>query len=268
MDPGNQLPGLNPRLDVPTPRRTLRFGELVAPRTHSGSGYGAAMDRPHVTVHSMVSMDGRTDHFAGDIGLYYRTAAMLPHDAVLAGSATLVAAARAAGVDLSDEDADVSATVTGDDVPWLVIVDSRGRISRFDWLRAQPHWRGPIVAYTRATPAAHLGLLDRNRVERLLAGDDRVDLAGLLGQLAARYGVARVRVDAGGTLNGVLLRAGLVDELSLLIAPYAVGGTSPRGVFTAADLPEGAEVARFGLVSVEQPQPGTVWLRYRSPESP
>jgi 2,5-diamino-6-(ribosylamino)-4(3H)-pyrimidinone 5'-phosphate reductase len=210
----------------------------------------------------MVSADGRTDHFAGDVGVYYRTAAQLPHDAVLAGSATLVAAAHTVGIDMSEEDSGERGTA-GNGVPWLVIVDSGGKITRFDWLRAQPHWRGPIVAHTAATPAAHLDLLRRNEVKPIEAGIEKVDLADLLGRLAREYGVERVRVDAGGTLNGVLLRAGLVDELSLLIAPYAVGGTSPRGVFTAPDLADDAPVG-LRLTSVEQPEPGTVWLRYHA----
>jgi 2,5-diamino-6-(ribosylamino)-4(3H)-pyrimidinone 5'-phosphate reductase len=32
-----------------------------------------------------------------------------------------------------------------------------------------------------------------------------------------------VRTDAGGTLNGVLVRAGLVDELSVVVAPQLAG---------------------------------------------
>ena len=37
-----------------------------------------------------------------------------------------------------------------------------------------------------------------------------------------------VRVDSGGALNGALLRAGLVDEVSLLVHPRIVGGDGPR----------------------------------------
>jgi riboflavin biosynthesis pyrimidine reductase len=41
--------------------------------------------------------------------------------------------------------------------------------------------------------------------------------------LADRYGVRAVQVDAGGRLNGHLLHAGLVDELSVMLGPYLVG---------------------------------------------
>jgi 2,5-diamino-6-(ribosylamino)-4(3H)-pyrimidinone 5'-phosphate reductase len=51
-----------------------------------------------------------------------------------------------------------------------VIVDSRGRITRFAWLREQPFWRDVLVLCTSATPAGHLGRLRRLGVEHLVIG--------------------------------------------------------------------------------------------------
>lgn len=222
------------------------------------------MDRPCVTVHAMVSVDGRFDHFAGDVGLYYALAAELPHDAVLTGSATLLAAASAEGIDMSGEDEPVPA-IGGNKLPWLVIVDSGGRVTRFGWLRTQPYWRDIIVLAADTTPPSHLDLLRRREVEYLVVGERRVDLAAALSRLSDQYGITRVRVDSGGTLNGALLRAGLVDELNLLMAPYAVGGRSARGLFVCDDLSDGVEVTRLELISIDRPPSSgeTVWLRYR-----
>jgi diaminohydroxyphosphoribosylaminopyrimidine deaminase/5-amino-6-(5-phosphoribosylamino)uracil reductase len=49
-----------------------------------------------------------------------------------------------------------------------------------------------------------------------------LDLAALLRDLAAR-GCNEVLVEAGGRLNGALLRAGLIDELVLYVAPCLLG---------------------------------------------
>jgi 2,5-diamino-6-(ribosylamino)-4(3H)-pyrimidinone 5'-phosphate reductase len=223
--------------------------------------------RPHVTVHAMLSADGRLDHFAGDIGLYYELVGAIPHDAVLTGSATMLAAAAREGIELAGEDplpaaGGATASMAAPDAPLLVIVDSRGRLSRFDWLLGVPYWRGILVAYADSTPAAHRALLDRHGVPHLMTGLERVDLAGLLDRLAADHGIERVRVDSGGVLNGALLRAGLVDEISLVLAPYAVGGRSAAGLFVAEDL-AGDEVVRLEPPAVEQLRDGSVWLRYR-----
>ena len=59
------------------------------------------MDRPTVIIHNTISLDGRLTGFPVDVGLYYQLAAGIPHDAVLSGSGTMLAAARDHGVDLS-----------------------------------------------------------------------------------------------------------------------------------------------------------------------
>ena len=224
------------------------------------------MARPFVTIHAMTSIDGRTDHFAGDIGQFYEVAARIPHDAVLSGSATFAAAAVAEGVDLGQEDPTPAhrpsrTTRESDGRPLLVLVDGGGRLTRFAWLSTAPFWREVVVACSGVTPASHLERLDRLGVRRLTVGEDRVDLAGLLDRLASEEGIERVRVDSGGILNGALLRVGLVDEVSLMIGPYAVGGRTPASLFVADDL-VGRAVTAFRLAAVERLAGDIVWLRY------
>ena len=50
----------------------------------------------------------------------------------------------------------------------------------------------------------------------------QVDLAAMLRDLGGR-GINEVMVEAGSTLNGALLRGGLVDELLLYVAPQLLG---------------------------------------------
>ena len=50
----------------------------------------------------------------------------------------------------------------------------------------------------------------------------QLDLAAVLGLLAGR-GINEVQVEAGATLAGALLAAGLVDELLLYVAPVLLG---------------------------------------------
>lgn len=60
-------------------------------------------------------------------------------------------------------------------------------------------------------------------------GSGRVDLAGLMQDLAER-GVNELLVEAGATVCGGLLEAGLVDELVIYLAPHLLG-SSARGMF-------------------------------------
>ncbi len=218
--------------------------------------------RPRVILHNGVSIDGRMDWFAGDIGLYYELAARFGADAILAGSQTMLAAYQSNCIPDGDEIDDLPAGESGESRPLLAIVDSRGQIHNWRQIRSEPYWRGPVAVCSRATPATQRDHLQRQRIDTIVAGEERVDLRVALESLANRYGVQRVRVDSGGTLNGALLRAGLVDEVSLLVDPTLIGGMSPRSMFVAPDLaaPDGVIHAR--LSHVEQIGNGSVWLRY------
>lgn len=65
-------------------------------------------------------------------------------------------------------------------------------------------------------------------------GNGRVDLKAMLHDLAKR-GCNEVLVEAGATLNGALLRAGLIDELLLYIAPTLLGDMA-RGMAALGEL--------------------------------
>ena len=86
----------------------------------------------------------------------------------------------------------------------------------------------------------------------------------MLDKLATTFGVKRLLVEGGGRINGSFLAAGLVDELSLLVAPAVDGLVGTQAVF---DYEGGADDAtakglKLTLRSVEQIGDGLVWLRY------
>ncbi len=222
---------------------------------------------PRVILHTAVSADGRIDGHAPDIGLYYGLAAKFEEDATLGGSETLLRAP-GQGTDQDAEapgpDSESGAPEAGgaDQRPLLVLVDSRGRVRNLAWWRRQPYWRDIVVLVSRATPRDHLDYLKSLGIEAIVRGDDKTDLRAGLEALAYRFGVRTVRVDSGGTLNGVLLRLGLVDEFSLLVSPALVGGTSPRSSFRAPDLETPAGAIPLRLIHLEKFDGGAVWLRY------
>jgi 2,5-diamino-6-(ribosylamino)-4(3H)-pyrimidinone 5'-phosphate reductase len=115
---------------------------------------------------------------------------------------------------------------------------------------------------SHSTPNTYLDYLGERHIDCILAGDDRVDLRVALEELNARYQVQVARVDSGGILNGALLRAGLVDEVSVLVDSCLVGGTTPRSIFVAPDLASPEGVIPLRLIQVENVKGDTVWLRY------
>ena len=216
---------------------------------------------PRVIQFNEVSLDGRMDWFTSDMGLYYGLAARWQPDAMLSGSSTMLPAF-ASVEELPENEAAEPQELHPNHVPFLVIVDSRGQIRKWRRIKQEPYWRNVVALCSRATPPDYVDYLQQCHVDRIVAGDDHVDLRAALEELNARYGIKVVRVDSGGQLNGVLFRAGLVDEVSVIVDPCLTGGTTPRSMFVAPDLTSAEGIIPLKLVHVEAVRGDTVWLRY------
>jgi len=95
---------------------------------------------------------------------------------------------------------------------------------------------GNVLVYTSMRETQKISVLENAgaRVEVLPAANGQVDLAACLKDLAAR-GCNEVLVEAGRTLNGALLQAGLIDELVLYLAPQLLGDMA-RGMAQLGEL--------------------------------
>ncbi len=116
--------------------------------------------------------------------------------------------------------------------PLRVVLDSRLRMP----LEARILKGGNVLIYTAVRDSNKSAALEKAgaAVCVLPDGNGQVDLPAMLRDLAQR-GCNEVLVEAGGTLNGALLRAGLVDELLLYVAPQLLGDMA-RGVAHLGEL--------------------------------
>lgn len=120
--------------------------------------------------------------------------------------------------------------------PLRVVLDSRLRMP----LSARILHGGNVLVYTASNDAAKRAALEQAGAAVCVMPDGKgqVDLAAMLGDLAKR-GCNEVLVEAGSTLNGALLRAGLVDELLMYLAPQLLGeaarGMAQLGELTGLD---------------------------------
>jgi riboflavin biosynthesis pyrimidine reductase len=82
--------------------------------------------------------------------------------------------------------------------------------------------------------------------------------------LNRELGVKRVLLEGGGVANGAFLRAGLVDELSLVICPAIDGARGAPISFDSTDADADAEapLTAMKLQSSQVLDGGSVWLRY------
>lgn len=186
--------------------------------------------KPYVVMYNAVSVDGRIGGFDVDMELYYGQVGRWDEGATLVGCDTLLAGM---GEVPAENEADLTCAAVDpeDPRPLLVVPDSRGRFRQWHFLRQQAYWKDFVALCTRKTPPDYLEYLEKRSIPHCIVGDDQVDYAAALTMLNETFGVTVVRMDSGGTLNGVLLRAGLVDELNLLVHPLLVGGVSTKSFF-------------------------------------
>jgi 2,5-diamino-6-(ribosylamino)-4(3H)-pyrimidinone 5'-phosphate reductase len=216
---------------------------------------------PHVVLQNAVSLDGRNVGFPVDQGLYYEVAYRSQVDAHLAGSNTIIDPNEEIPPE-GPEAFEPFSQEPDDRRPLLVVPDSRGRVRSWHALRTWPYWRGMVALCSQATPADYLDYLAARHVETIIAGEDHVDMRAALEELNARFGVEHVLLDSGGTLNGVMLRAGLVNEVSVLVHACLVGGTTLRSFFRAPECASEEGIIKLELVDWERLRGGVVSLRY------
>lgn len=214
---------------------------------------------PKVILHTEVSVDGRMDWMQDDEFLYYRLIRDFAFDAMLSGSATMLVA-------YPDPDTEEDQVAPPPEKPQglqrLVVVDSRGQIRSWHQIQQSEWWGDITVLCSASTPDEYRRHLAKLGIDTIVTGQDHVDLRTALEGLNERYGIEVIRTDTGGILHGILLREGLVQEISVLLNPTLVGGTSPRSFYVAPDLESKEGTIPLRLLHVEVLEENFVWLKY------
>jgi len=221
---------------------------------------------PRVILHIATSLDGRITNFPADLEVYYTRAARWNPDAILFGSETVLAAVRQnPSMEVPQEHVEMFTppkNADPDPRPLLVIADSRGRVRCWDAIRKWPYMRDLLALCSSSTPEEYLSYLADRNISTIVSGNERIDMRSALEALNARFGVKVVRVDSGGTLNSVFLKAGLVNEVSVLIHPFLAGGKPSPTLFdpVRAGFPD-LQIP-LTLLHSEVLEHGIIWVRY------
>jgi riboflavin biosynthesis pyrimidine reductase len=143
-----------------------------------------------------------------------------------------------------------------------IVLDARGKIA---WGRSDIGGDPIVVVLLENVSDAHLAGLRSEGVSYIFAGKSQLDLVLTLDILNRELGVTRLLLEGGGGTNGAFLRAGLIDELSLILCPTVDGAKGAPSVFDSTEAEAGrrAPVEAMSLESSHPLGDGAMWLRYR-----
>lgn len=224
------------------------------------------MTKPYIACHMMEAVDGRIDCAMTSklqgVDSYYRTLAALACPTTLSGRVTAQVemaepgtfAPTAPAEPLGKEDAKQMIATAGS---YEVVVDTKGTLL---WRDQAGSAKPLLVVTSEQVSREYLAYLESKHISWIAAGAERIDLPRAVELLASEFGVERMAVVGGGAINAAFLAAGLLDEVSILLAP----GIDGRGGMAASfdGLPAETEPFQLRLESADVNDDGSVWLRY------
>ena len=227
--------------------------------------------RPYIVCHMAMSIDGKvtgdfltTERCATANEEYYRIHRESHADAVACGSVTMeesftggfspnLSKYQKSFLPREDYVADKEATY------YAVAFDRSGRLG---WKESRIHDEDPgyddahiIEVLCEKVSDAYLAYLRDIGVSYIFAGRVAINIGLAMEKLHELFGIEKLMLEGGSTINGAFQREGLFDELSLVQVPM-IAGSKGKPLFFESKMEE------YELDTVEQLSGGVNWLRY------
>lgn len=232
------------------------------------------MNRPYIICHILSALDGKiAGAFMGTEAnrkaseAFARIREAYQAQAWLYGTTTTKEFTRFKKPDITPFDESVPDGDYVAEVGWklyYVSLDTQGEIAWDSgvYRRAGRPDAHVIEILTEKTPKAYRAYLRRQGVSYILAGTEALDCRIAAQKLKTRFGIERVLICGGRTVNWSFLRQGVVDELSLLLSPVADGDPHTPTVFEQMKGLADSEPVEFRLKAVSQLPNDVVYLTY------
>ncbi|MFD2164569.1 RibD family protein [Paradesertivirga mongoliensis] len=222
--------------------------------------------KPYVICHMLGSVDGRIKQdiwgFDDHHKYFEETAAKIDADAWLVGRVTMQEFSGKKVLDFGDSRNDGPREDFVADQParvFAAVIDPSGKCV---WDTNMVSTEHVIEVLTEKVPDAYLEHLRDRNVSYIFGGKEELDLHLVLEKLYQLFHIKTVRIDGGGHVNGSFLKAGLIDEFSLVLAPVADGTIGAPTVFEAEEGYGDRKATRFKLKSFEPVFDDFLWIRY------
>ena len=234
------------------------------------------MTRPYIICHMVTSIDGKVtgdflfqNECAEATDIYYRINRERKSDGFICGRVTMEGSFTGGFYpDLSQynpvrHDLDIKMDYIVDDLSgfYAVAFDPHGKLG---WRSNKiidpdkdPGYDGAqiIEVLTEQVDERYLGYLETMEIPYIFAGKSSIDVELALFKLKNIIGCETLLLEGGSIINGAFERAGVVDELSLVVAPM-IADKDSKPLFMDSD------IENFKLVRAENER-GNLILNYK-----
>lgn len=222
------------------------------------------MKKPYIICHMMESVDGRIDcgmtEKLNGVKEYYQILEAMDVPTTVTGKITARLEMSEPGVFLPVEGDVLGKTAfskKADANGYSIVTDTKGTLLWNDQMESET----PLLIITsEQVSKEYLAYLDSKHISWIACGNEKIDLAEATRILADEFGVSRMAVVGGGTINAGFLDAGLLDEISMLIAPGIDGRGGMGASFNHLSMEK--EPVFLKLEQAVPYEDGAVWLRY------
>lgn len=120
-----------------------------------------------------------------------------------------------------------------------------------------------IEVLTESTSPAYKDYLRKRGVSYIIAGEEGLDCKLAMEKLYGLFHIEKVLICGGGVVNWSFLQAGMIDELSLFLAPVTDGSSGAASLFTQALPSVKGKPVEFVLKDIEKIGDGGLHLTYK-----
>lgn len=232
-------------------------------------------DRPYIVCHILSSIDGR---ISGNLfsapeamqaqPIYSTIRKKYNCDAVLNGTVTCAQIYADGYIDnLPKTKESISRkdfVAKADENKYVVCVDTEGVLR---WSRNIVERGGQrshvIEILTEKVSDDYISYLQKLGISYIFAGKDSFNIPLAMKKLKQLFEINTLMITGGGVIDWSFLQAGMIDEVSLVIAPVVTGEKTAATVFDQSEFVSGGVAKPFELANVQKYNNSILWLDYK-----
>ena len=228
--------------------------------------------RPYIALHMLTSINGKItgDFLSSDTGNllceeYYRINREYKSDGFICGRITIEGSftgGRAPDLEGLQPSSYEDYIVASHDY-YAISIDPHGRLGWEDCIihDSDPGYDNAHVVeiLTEDIDARYPTYLKNLGISYLFCGKDKIDAKLLLEKLSKNFKIKFLLLEGGGLTDTLFLEAGLIDEMSIVVAPIIESGENAIDLFSKASSP----FVEYQLANTKTLKNGGLWLNYK-----